>query len=32
MAAVLVIGLLGYLLDSCVRLIQQRYAWTVEAE
>jgi NitT/TauT family transport system permease protein len=32
MATVLVIGLLGYLLDSCVRLIQKRYAWTVEPE
>jgi NitT/TauT family transport system permease protein len=30
MAAILLIGLLGFLLDSVVKIIQRRYSWTTE--
>lgn len=32
MAAILLIGLLGYLLDAAVKFIQRRYSWTIEAK
>lgn len=32
MAAILLIGLLGYLLDLTVRLVQRRYSWTSETK
>lgn len=32
MAAILLIGLLGYLLDATVRLVQRRYSWTSETK
>ena len=32
MAAVLVIGLTGYLLDGIVKTVQRRYSWTIREE